>query len=752
MKMSKRASVIAIMMALSFLAAAFAIAADTRAVNDRTAPISRRDAQAQADLQSAERMGAASRLVDGSRSDVVPSHAVAQDQIKTYTADEVAYYLSADDLVYIRPGLNIAILGTVTIPTDRKPVVTIQMTDDKGQPLDRAGVLTPGTVSTSFILAYLPPTTKGEVTDYVAYTTRTQNSTITGKSAVQAGTDSGGTYTPSGLNDGVYTYKFATALPATYNTAATHTLGIYGTRNLTEFGLTLYVSNVTKDWVPSGAAVTQVHKVVLTANCNQCHDPLALHGSTGRRNVEICILCHNPGVIDPDTGNTVDMKVMIHKIHRAGNLPSVIAGTPYVIIGTGGTSDFSDITYPQDIRNCQTCHQGASQVNAWNLQPSMEACGSCHDDINWATGANHPGLSATNNSQCAQCHQPQGKFEFDASVIGAHTVPYRSTQLLNPKLNVISVTNTAPGQKPIMKFTATDKNGNLIPLTQFTGTTGRISVNFAGSTTDYTTRASETISTMPAYVNGVATYNFNYTIPTTATGTWVLETEARLQTSLVINGDPKNLSASQRDAAPNTVTYFAVTDKTPIPRRSIVSVTLCNKCHDQLGKASFDLSTFHGGGRNDAQVCSVCHTPSFVSGSGTTATPISFQILAHRIHTGENLLNPYVVGGTNFQEVTYPGDRRNCSACHVNTASTPVMVPPSTQIPLPSTNIAVTTPNWMWTPTLPTAAACLACHDSVSTAAHAYINTAVFGGTSIESCQVCHKEVADFAVSKVHAR
>lgn len=741
--MSKRALVIAILMTLSFLAAALAIAADTKAINDRTAPISQRNAQAQTDLQSAERIGAASRLADESRSDMVPSHAVAQDQIKTYAADELAYYLSADDLVYIRPGLNIAI-QSVTIPADRRPVVTIQMTDDKGQPLDRAGVLTPGSVSTSFILAYLPPSTKGEVTDYVAYTTRTQTSPITGKAAIQAGTDSGGTYTPSGLNDGVYTYRFATALPANYNTAATHTLGIYATRNLTEFGLTLYVSNVTKDWVPSGAAVTQVHKVVLTANCNQCHDPLALHGSTGRRAVEICILCHNPGVIDPDTGNTVDMKVMIHKIHRAGDLPSVIAGTPYVIIGNAqSVNDYSDITYPQDIRNCQTCHQGASQVNAWALQPSMDACGSCHDDINWASGANHPAGPATDNSQCAQCHQPQGQFEFDASVIGAHTVPYKSKQLLNPKINVISVTNTAPGQKPIMKFTATDKNGNLIPLTQFTGTTGRISVNFAGPTTDYTTRASETITNMPAYVSGVATYNFNYTIPATAIGTWVLETEARLQANLIINGDPKNLSASQRDAAPNTLTYIAVTDKTPVPRRSIVSVTLCNKCHDQLGKASFDLSTFHGGGRNDAQVCSVCHTPSFVAGSGAAATPISFQIMAHRIHTGQELLNPYVVGGTNFQEVTYPGDRRDCAACHVGT---------SYQVPLPATNIAVTTPNWLWTPTLPTAAACLACHDSVSTAAHAYINTAVIGGTSIESCEVCHKEVADFAVTKVHAR
>ena len=74
--------------------------------------------------------------------------------------------------------------------------MTVKYTDNLDQPLDRLGILTPGAVSSSFILAYLPASKAGEVTDYVAYTTRTvttpANSPNPGVKTVQAGTDSGG--------------------------------------------------------------------------------------------------------------------------------------------------------------------------------------------------------------------------------------------------------------------------------------------------------------------------------------------------------------------------------------------------------------------------------------------------------------------------------------------------------------------------------------------------------------------------------
>jgi OmcA/MtrC family decaheme c-type cytochrome len=118
--------------------------------------------------------------------------------------------------------------------------------------------------------------------------------------------------------------------------------------------------------------------------------------------------------------------------------------------------------------------------------------------------------------------------------------------------------------------------------------------------------------------------------------------------------------------------------------------------------------------------------------------------MIHKIHTGEEMTKDYsILGsdgtGTSFNDVRFPGDRRDCMQCHATgTYFTPV----------PSTATPVTWPANAWSPVLPTAAACLGCHDSTDTASHAFVNTASFG----EACSVCHKESADAAVSKVHAR
>src|SRR5262245_42617553 len=147
-----------------------------------------------------------------------------------YNRHERAFYLDVNEVSFVRPGLKFEI-QSVVLGADLKLRVTFKMTDDNGLPLDRDGIYTPGSVSTSFVAARIP----ANQSQYVAYTTRVQTSPITGVSATQAGTDAGGTYQKQ--SDGVYLYTFGTTLPADYDRAVTHTVAMYGSRNLSEFDL-----------------------------------------------------------------------------------------------------------------------------------------------------------------------------------------------------------------------------------------------------------------------------------------------------------------------------------------------------------------------------------------------------------------------------------------------------------------------------------------------------------------------------------
>jgi OmcA/MtrC family decaheme c-type cytochrome len=268
-----------------------------------------------------------------------------------YTTDQLAYYADAAQVAFVRPGLVLKIISA-TVASDGTVAARYTVTDPQGLPLDRNGVYTPGTVGRSFVLAYIP---KGK-TQYVAYTTRSQTSPITGVTAIQAGTDSGGTTVDNAIGD--YTYTFKTKLPTGYDKTATHTIGLYGSRSLTDFGLSTYAMDTTYSWVPSGAPVTVTRDVIKTVTCNKCHLDLSAHGTGGRKSMEVCVLCHQPQTVDPDTGNTVDMPVMIHKIHDGSSLPSVIAGKPYQIIGNAQSlHDWSTVVFPADTRRCTFCHE-----------------------------------------------------------------------------------------------------------------------------------------------------------------------------------------------------------------------------------------------------------------------------------------------------------------------------------------------------------------------------------------------------------
>ena len=131
---------------------------------------------------------------------------------------------------FVRPGLAIKIVSA-KIAADGTLSVDYKLTDPKGLGLDRLGITTPGAISVSFLVAYIP---KGQ-TQYVSYITRQRTSTDGKNTVTQATGENTGVQTS--LGDGEYLYTFATKLPKTFDPTATHRVGIYGSRNLTEFDL-----------------------------------------------------------------------------------------------------------------------------------------------------------------------------------------------------------------------------------------------------------------------------------------------------------------------------------------------------------------------------------------------------------------------------------------------------------------------------------------------------------------------------------
>jgi OmcA/MtrC family decaheme c-type cytochrome len=638
-----------------------------------------------------------------------------------FTPHQKAYYADPNIVNFVRPGLVIQVTGATVAP-DGKVSASFKLTDPKGLPLDRLGVNTPGTVTLSFVLAYIP---KGEK-QYVAYTVRPQKSPITGVTANQASTDSGGAYQDNG--NGNYTYAFNTRVPATYDPTATHSVGIYGSRDLSEFDMGTNYYDTVYNFVPNGSAVTVVRDVVKTASCNKCHDQMAFHGGP-RRSVELCVLCHQPQSVDPDTGNTVDMAVFIHKIHAGASLPSVAAGGKYQIIGHGqSVADYSEIVFPADTRNCTFCHDpksGATQ-QANFTQPSRAACGSCHDNVNFATGANHVNLPQVSDSQCAQCHPATGS-EFDASISGAHVIPRFSTNLPGVVFQLVRVDNAKPGAKITVTFTVNDKKGNPTSLSDLT----RCSLLLTGPNADYAlpgvTAGYVTESALKATSVGAGMYTYTFTqaLPADATGSYTVAIEGRREVKLM-PGTVKEILT--RDTGMNKQLAFSVDGSKPQARRVVVSTEKCDSCHAALA--------LHGDNRNDVNQCAICHNPGMTAGGQA----IDFRTMVHRIHTGNVLTRPYTIGTSSFNDVGYPGDRRNCGACHVNN---------SQQLPLQPGLVNVADPAGYITSVPPVTAACTSCHDGKSATAHALVNTDPKQG---ESCDVCHGPSAQFSLDRVHAR
>ena len=620
--------------------------------------------------------------------------------VSVYTPSDKEYYLTEDQVDFIRPGFKVT-LGTVTdMAPGKKPSVELTMTDDLNQPLDRTGGTTPGVVSMRFIPAVFDPATNY----YANILPTTGNPTR----------DTAGTWTDLGA--GKYKYTFAATMP-TFDVNKPMTLFAGGSRNMTDYlGKTYYV-NVFKDFVPATGAAAQTWAVTTLAKCNACHDPMVGHGSN-YRDIKTCVLCHNVNNMK-GANLAFDMGIW-HRIHSS-NL-----------------EELGHITYPQAyLNNCEACHEPkAAQGSVYLTKPSRVACGSCHAGVNFPTGEGHGAgsIPQADDSKCAECHQPDSGQEYDASIKGAHTLIYKSKQLKGLMATIVSVEKTAPGQNPVVTFKLTENDGTVLDPKPFGS---NVNVLVAGPTTDYPNWPNPRENASGATFNGaLAVYTMKYKVPDNFTGTLAFSMDVR-RTVTLNAGTSKQRTFNE--CAFNELKYVASTG-TAVARRTIIAQAKCLTCHDRLA--------LHGGQRLNVLYCAMCHNPNADdSPYRKTGTPesIDFRRMIHRIHSGEELTQDFTIigyGGStnNYNEVLYPGDRRNCLACHSTQATA--------NLPVVTGALNVVTKTDYFTPQGPGTAACLGCHDTRDAAAHAYLNTAVFG----EACGACHGATSEWSVAQVHAR
>jgi OmcA/MtrC family decaheme c-type cytochrome len=548
----------------------------------------------------------------------------------------------------------------------------------------------------------------------------------------------------------------------------------------------------------NSAVAQSGREIVDNDTCNACHDNLAFHGGT-RFDLQYCVMCHESYSSDAQSGNTIDLKVMIHKIHRGHELPSVVAGGSYGIYGYGDEfTDYSHVVYPQDQRNCQTCHEendaDTPQASNWRITVNREVCGSCHDLTNFDTGENHGGVAATDD-QCVSCHGPDSHVA-DLKTQLAHVIP-AAEAATRFEYQVLQVVDTAPGQAPTVTIRVVDPTNGDAPYDiraaggPFQNSAASLAVDLAWSTQpDFTNTGSGSATpdagtpAQPVRIdfkaNGVPDPDFEgafratsaTVIPAGATGSGAAIIEGRPGVDVTGDGVP------DRIAVTSVGMTFAITDAEPVDYGAIVDIAKCNDCHQQL--------TLHGDGRtNNAELCASCHNPnatdinrrvdgspgpdplppgepgSCVDVAGTDDQTIDFKYMVHAIHAGEK--GAYKVCGYNntgydFSHVKYPGKINNCEGCHL---------PGTYYPPEPGTAIATTidagpdrsTPAGDIAIT-PATAVCSACHKGEAARNHMELSGGSFDavkaadgttpGVPLEACGTCHGEGRSADVKVMH--
>ena len=456
-----------------------------------------------------------------------------------------------------------------------------------------SGTTVPKLTNLSFALAKLVPGTNGSPNYWVNYSVTTVPTTTAAAAPSLPTSDSNGTLVDNGDGTYQYTFyrdvtKIASQVAAmtvsapnntadlgdlTYAPSLVHRLSMVisgsapGTGTNTPTGVTGAPSvtmtnplNVLYDFVPStGQAqpTTQSGRdIVATSKCDECHDRLggiagdttgssaaSFHGGA-RNDARFCVVCHTDQMKYGSTEATTTIinnqivftsATQVVNGRAVGNLPNHVHKIHMGQFLVKQNYNFSNVLYnkvlyPQDLRNCTTCHDGSATSTAqtaqgdnWKNVPSRLACGACHDGINFATGMGvtvadalngststtsfngfaHGGQAQPDDSLCASCHTPANINTYHLPV----TPPDPANALLaggtNTNTNAawiasspsrlppgaISVTYAIKSvsvnstKQPVMVFQL-QQNGTAVPFNNPTAST-EIWPNFMGSPSVY---------------------------------------------------------------------------------------------------------------------------------------------------------------------------------------------------------------------------------------------------------------------------
>ena len=452
------------------------------------------------------------------------------------------------------PGLSTAISGLVvdvksvsTVATD--PIkVNFTMMDNNGYPIDVCGKYSLNTVMTPrFGLAYVTKDAAGNVLPYTVLTKSgsstaptVANPTVFSplgancKPAVDAaGVSTGhGTLVDNGAGNYTYTFPIADTAKGPFKVAYeatkldnTHVVWIQAARQQDTDNVqnTATFKAIDKEYafVPSGKGTPERREIVATATCNNCHRGFqpegtvsgAFHGA-GRVEAPYCNMCHNDRKnADGTAKEAPNSGVFIHRLHNSHHIDPL--------------NLFYNIkfAFPQDVRNCKSCHAGSLQTDQWKTHPSRLACTSCHDyvDVKTATlakcakpravdanGVNVPcqhtgGVQP--DSACATCHTPDSIAGFHKPVAppdpnNAYTKPVGGNNNTNAaylasaayvpatadviSYHLMEVTTWLDGaiRRPQMTFKF-KKNGTDVVFATFGAGVTELIPNFVGSPSAY---------------------------------------------------------------------------------------------------------------------------------------------------------------------------------------------------------------------------------------------------------------------------